>query len=122
MFQPWSCTAKTIRSFPSRTRRKNQPGLSRVPVKSTIQARHMALRPRIRIESTQICWSFYGASRKLPQQLDLQTVTYPEARSNLLLANLALVEALSEKAASNARDSAGKSAYLGCNRCVLRTG
>ena len=32
----WSCTARTTRSFPSRTRRRNRPGSSRARRKSTI--------------------------------------------------------------------------------------
>ena len=34
--RPWSCTAKTTRSFPSRTRRRSRPSSSRAQRKSTI--------------------------------------------------------------------------------------
>ena len=50
--RPWSCTARTTRSFPSRTRRRNRPGSSRARRKSTIPALRTASRPRIRIRST----------------------------------------------------------------------
>ena len=38
----WCSTARTTRSYRSRTRRRNRPGSSKAPRKSTIQARHTA--------------------------------------------------------------------------------
>ena len=60
--RPWSCTARTTRSFPSRTRRGNRPSSSRARRRSTIRARRTASRPPIRISSTPTCWPSCGAS------------------------------------------------------------
>ena len=52
----WSCTAKTTRSCPSRTRPENRPGSSRARRRSTIRARRTASRPPIKTRSTLTCW------------------------------------------------------------------
>ena len=56
MSQPWLCTVRTTRSFPSKTRLRNQPGSSKARRKSTIRVRRMASRPHFRIRSTLTCW------------------------------------------------------------------
>ena len=56
MSQPWLCMVRTTRSFPSRTRLTSRPGSSKARRKSTILARLMASRPRIRIRSTLTLW------------------------------------------------------------------
>jgi hypothetical protein len=53
---PWSCTARTTRSFPSMTRPGNRPGSSRARRRSTIRARRTASPRPIRTSSTPTCW------------------------------------------------------------------
>ncbi len=55
MSQPWLCTVRTTRSFPSKTQLRNQPGSSKTRRKSIILARLMASRPHFRIGSTPTC-------------------------------------------------------------------
>jgi non-heme chloroperoxidase len=60
--RPWSCTAKTTRSFPSRTRRGNRPGSSRARRRSTTRARRTASPPPFKTSSTPTCWPSSEAS------------------------------------------------------------
>ena len=55
MSQLWLCMVRTIRSFPSKTQLRNQPGSSKARRKSTILVRLMASRPLFRIRSTPTC-------------------------------------------------------------------
>src|SRR5215475_5488264 len=62
MSRLWSCTARTTRSFPSRTRPGNPPGSSRARRRSTTRVRRTASPPHFKINSTPICWPSSGAN------------------------------------------------------------
>src|SRR5215216_1790946 len=65
MSRLWSCTAKTTRSFPSRTRRGSRPDSSRARRKSTTRVHRTASRLRIRIRSTLTCWPSLGPNQAI---------------------------------------------------------
>src|SRR5215471_16997718 len=62
MSRLWSCTARTTRSFPSRTRPGNPPGSSRARRRSTTRVRRTASPPHFKINSTPTCWPSSGAN------------------------------------------------------------